>query len=98
MNITYQPLPIGKLPLAMEVASNEFVKATAFLLIPLELLYFSIYFHTKGVYKVYRILNFLAIAAFWLAPFAAPIACGPVRCLQYFASTTFMPRTLLLTC
>ncbi|KAN0122281.1 hypothetical protein V8E51_000607 [Hyaloscypha variabilis] len=85
MNITYQPLPIGKLPLAMEVASNEFVKATAFLLIPLELLYFSIYFHTKGVYKVYRILNFLAITAFWLAPFAAPIACGPVRCLQYFA-------------
>jgi hypothetical protein len=90
MNISYQPIPIRNLPLAMEAAGNEFVKAAAFLLIPLELLYFSIYFHTKGVYKVYKILNFLAITTFWIAPYISPIGCGPVRCLQCFASTALM--------
>ncbi len=88
MNISYQPVPIASLPPAMEQAGNEFIKAAAFLLVPTELLYFSIYFNTKGAYKVYRILNFLSITAFWIAPYAAPIACGPVRCLQCFASTT----------
>jgi len=91
MNITYQPLPIGNLPPAMEAAGNEFIKAAAFLLIPLELLYFSIYFLTKEVYKVYRILTFVSIITFGVSPFIAPIYCGPVRCLQYFASTAHVP-------
>lgn len=55
------------------------------MLIPAELLYFSIYFNTKGEYKTYRILNFLAITAFWISPYVAPIGCGSVRCLHHFA-------------
>ena len=88
MNISYQPVSIGNVPPAMEQAGQELIKAAAFALIPAELLYFSIYFHTRGVYKVYKILTFLAITTFWISPYAAPIACGPVRCLQNFASMT----------
>jgi len=94
MNISYSPLPIGNLvnlPPAMEEVGHEFIKAVAFLLIPTECLYFSIYFHTKGAYKVYKILTFLAITIFWISPYAAPIGCGPVRCLQNFASTPICP-------
>lgn len=90
MNISYQPIPTRNLPPAMEAAGNESIKAAAFLLIPLELLYFSIYFNTKGAYNVYRILNFLSITTFWISPYVAPIACGSVRCLQCFASTGLM--------
>jgi hypothetical protein len=90
MNISYQPIPTRNLPPAMEAAGNEFIKAAAFLLIPLELLYFSIYFNTKGAYNVYRILNFLSITTFWISPYVAPITCGSVRCLQCFASTGLM--------
>jgi hypothetical protein len=86
MNISYPPIPTGNLPPAMEEVGQEFIKAAAFLLIPTECLCFSIYFHMKGVYKVYKILTFLAIITFWAAPYAAPISCGPVRCLQNCAS------------
>jgi hypothetical protein len=91
MNISYPPIPIGNLPPAMEEVGQESIKAAAFLLIPTECLYFSIYFHLKGAYKVYKILTFLAITAFWISPYAAPIGCGPVRCLQNFASTPICP-------
>jgi len=69
----------------MDEVGHEFIKATAFLLIPTELLYFSIYFHIKGAYRIYKILTFLSVGAFWISPHAAPIGCGPVRCLQHFA-------------
>jgi hypothetical protein len=87
MNISYAPIQNVNLPPVMEEVGHEFIKATAFLLIPTEALYFSIYFHMKGAYKVYRILTFLSIAAFWISPYAAPIECGPLRCLQNFTST-----------
>jgi hypothetical protein len=93
MNISYQSVPIGNLPPAMEEAGHELIKAAAFALIPAELLYFSIYFHTKGAYKIYRILTFSSLTAFWISPYAAPIGCGPVRCLQHFASRAVMPGT-----
>lgn len=95
MNISYSQIPIGNLPPAVEEVGHEFIKATAFLLIPTEALYFSIYFHTKGAYKVYKILTFLSIATFWISPYATPIRCGPVRCLQNFASTPTTPNTFL---
>jgi hypothetical protein len=89
MNISHYPaMSVAVLPPAVEQLGHDFVKAAAFLLIPTELLYFSIYFHTKGYYKVYRNLTFLSIALFWLAPYAAPISCGPARCLQHFAGTS----------
>lgn len=93
MNISYVPIPIGNLPPAIEKVGHEFIRAAAFLLIPTELLYFSIYFHTKGAYKVYKILTFLSIAAFWISPSIAPIGCGPVRCLQNFASMSTITKS-----
>ncbi|KAE8452161.1 hypothetical protein EG329_001628 [Mollisiaceae sp. DMI_Dod_QoI] len=86
MNSSYHSaIPISSLPPAVEQMGHDSVKAAAFLLIPTELLYFSIYFNAKGHYKAYRNLTFLSIAAFWISPYAAPISCGPVRCLQHFA-------------
>ncbi len=70
----------------VEQLGQELTKAFAYLLIPTELMYFSIYFHIKGHRKVYEILTFLSIGAFWLSPIVAPITCGPARCLQNFAS------------
>jgi hypothetical protein len=86
MNISYPPLHITNIPPVVQQMGNEVVKATAFLLIPAELLYFSIYFHIKGLYKLYEILTFLSIVAFWVSPVLAPISCSPARCLQNFAS------------
>ena len=96
MNISYQPIP--PLPSAMEKAGHEFMKAAFFELIPAELLYFSIYFHLKGAYKVYKILTFLSITAFWISPYVVPIGCGPVRCLQHFASTLRYPAPFSMRC
>jgi hypothetical protein len=91
MNVSNSQTPIhlkiiDNLPPGIGKASHEFIRATAFLLIPVELLYFSLYFHTKGLYKPYKLLSFLSILAFWISPVIAPITCPPVRCLQNFAS------------
>jgi hypothetical protein len=88
MNISYPPIHINNLPPAFEQLSHEFIKAATFLLIPTELLYFSVYFHLKGFYRVYKTLTFLSIAAFWISPYAAPISCGPAKVLQNFASAS----------
>lgn len=85
------PLP---LPLAIQQLGDEFIRAAAFLLIPTELLYFSIYFQTKGYYRAYKILTLLSIATFWISPYVAPITCGPARCLQNFASR-FIDRSIV---
>ncbi|KAG0651088.1 hypothetical protein D0Z07_2362 [Hyphodiscus hymeniophilus] len=85
MNISYPPIYINDIPPGLERMGSEVIKATAFLLIPTELLYFSIYFHTKGRYKLYETLTFLSLGAFWLSPVLAPILSSPARCLQNFA-------------
>jgi hypothetical protein len=82
----YHPLPIATLPPAVEQLGHELIKATAFMLIPVELLYFSIYFLAKEHYRVYKVLTFLSVGTFWISPYLAPISCGPARCLQNFAS------------
>ena len=89
MNISYPPIHIQNLPPAFSQLGHEATKATAFLLIPAELLYFSVYFHIKGQDKIYKILTFLSLAAFWIASVAAPISWGPARCLQNFAGGLF---------
>jgi hypothetical protein len=85
MNISYPPIHITNIPPAFEQLGHEFIKATAWLLIPTELLYFSVYFHRKGFYKAYEVLTFLSLGAFWVSPLVAPIACNAARCLQNFA-------------
>jgi hypothetical protein len=86
MNITYPPIHITELPPAVEQLSHDFPKAALYLLVPTELLYFSLYFKIKGFNRVYTYLAFLSILAFWMHPLITPIRCGPVRSLQHFAS------------
>ncbi|KAG9238663.1 hypothetical protein BJ875DRAFT_480163 [Amylocarpus encephaloides] len=98
MNIT-SPSPISLLvtlqvPPVINQLGQEILKATVFDLIPLELLFFSIYFNLKGFYKLYRTMTFLSIATFWLSPNVAPISCGPVRCLQHFATAVGTMKAL----
>jgi len=87
MNISYLPVipSPNSIPPAFEQLGHEITKATSFLLIPAELLYFSVYFHRKGFNRLYKICTFLSLATLWLAPFASPVSCGPARCLQNFA-------------
>ncbi|KAI6714460.1 hypothetical protein PZA11_000699 [Diplocarpon coronariae] len=87
MNVTYSPIlaPQIALPPVCEQLGDDLIKGTAFLLIPTELFYFSIYFHIKGAYRVYKILTFLSLGAVWLAPWIAPVSSGPARCLQHLA-------------
>jgi hypothetical protein len=86
MNISYNPVYITNLPPAIEHAGHEVIRAAAFLLIPAELLYFSIYFHRKRCYTLYAAMTFSSLAIFWISPLLTPIYCGPARCLQNFAS------------
>ncbi|KAL2072567.1 hypothetical protein VTL71DRAFT_11910 [Oculimacula yallundae] len=85
MNTSYHPVPVANFPPAVEQLGHELTKGIAFLLIPTELLYFAIYFHIKGLHRIYETLTFLSLATFWLAAYAAPVSCGPARCLQHFA-------------
>lgn len=86
MNISYPPINIIDVPIAIQQLGHEFIRALVFLLIPTELLYFSIYFRRKGHYQIYLSLSFLSTIAFWISPVVAPISCGPAKCLQNFAS------------
>jgi hypothetical protein len=90
MNVTYPPIQDTYVPHEIELMGHEVIKATAFILSPTELLYFSIYFHTKGLCKLYEILSLLSLAAFWVSPVLAPISCSPARCLQNFASMPYL--------
>lgn len=86
MNISYTPIHITDLPPAFSQLGNELPKAAAYLLIPIEILYFALYFKVKEYPRLYRNLTFASVLAFWASPYVAPIACGPVQCLQNFAS------------
>lgn len=86
MNITYHQIPLlADLPPSIEQFGHDFIVAGAYLLIPAELLYFAIYFHLKGLMKLFNILAWLSLATLWLGPRLAPISCGPARCLQSLA-------------
>jgi hypothetical protein len=84
---------LESVPQAFAQLSIEGLEALIFLLVPTSLLYFSIYAHVKGYSRIYKTLTYLSIACFWLCPWLTPIICGPVRCLQNFASMTvlFLP-------
>jgi hypothetical protein len=90
MNISYPPV-YDNIPPAIKQLGHEFPKAVAFLLIPVEFMYFAIYFHRKGFHKLYNTLALLSLATFWIAPVLSPISCGPARCLQNFAGTSIHP-------
>ncbi|KAH8602781.1 hypothetical protein B0O99DRAFT_604297 [Bisporella sp. PMI_857] len=85
MNISHSSKFVKNVPPAFEQLGHELLKAAAFMLIPAELLYFSIYFLRKGYYKLYWILTALSISTLWVAPIFSPVSCGPARCLHYFS-------------
>lgn len=85
MNITYPPIYVTNVPPVFEQLGHDIVRATVYLLIPFELLYFGIYFHLKGISKAYKILSFLSMVTLWASPIIVPISCGPIRSVQKFA-------------
>lgn len=91
MNVTYDLVHIPVLPPPFEHLGREFPRAVLCLLIPVELLYFAIYFKIKGFKGLYGSLTFLSAFAFWLCPLFAPIICGPVKSLQNFGSEYLTP-------
>ena len=73
LNVTLPTIQISNLPSAIEKLGHDLSRAGTFLLIPTELLYFSIYFYIKRAYRMYKYLTFLSLAFFWLSPWVAPI-------------------------
>lgn len=94
-NISYLPIHVQYLPAPFEQLGYEVLKAAVYLLIPTEIMYFSIYFKIKGYYSVYKSFTFLSIFAFWISHIITPVQCGPVRSMQNFASE-YLSRFLQL--
>lgn len=92
MNHSYPLIDIHTLPPAISQLGHDLPRALVYLLIPIELLYFSIYFHLKGYHRLYKWLSFASIATFWLAKVITPIRCNPAECLQNFAGTFSYPK------
>ncbi len=67
--------------------ADEVPAALSGLLVPTVLLYASIYSHVRGFLRLYRFLTVASIACFFAVPWLSAIHCGPLRCLQNFAST-----------
>lgn len=86
MNISYPPFHITNIPPPFERLGHEFTKASFYFLIPVEMLYFSIYFHGKGRYRLYEGLSAASVVAFLASPVVAPVKCAAARCLQNLAS------------
>ena len=86
MNATTSMINIEEIQPALAQLADQFPLAMASLLIPTLLLYSSIYVRVIGYHRTYKVLTFSAIAAFFACPYMTPIYCGPVRCLQNFAS------------
>jgi len=83
MNTTSSPRYAREAP-ALERLGHDILRESVYLLIPFELLYFAIYFHLKGISKVYKILSLLSLITLWASPIVVPISCGPLRCVQNF--------------
>ncbi|KAI9734106.1 MAG: hypothetical protein M1818_007044 [Claussenomyces sp. TS43310] len=96
MNISYPPIHIKDLPPAYEQLLHELPGALLYLLLPVELLYVSIYFKLKGHHSTYSLLSAFSLAAFSLATWFTPVSCGPVRSLQNFTGWFFNNHALLI--
>ncbi|PQE31602.1 hypothetical protein CJF32_00010463 [Rutstroemia sp. NJR-2017a WRK4] len=96
MNITSIPLLIEPAAMSPELErlGHETIRALAFLLIPIELLYFSIYFLLQGQYGLHKKLTFLSLSTFWLSNWMTPISCGPIAVLRNFIVATFTLKAL----
>jgi hypothetical protein len=94
MNISYPPIHIANLPPSFQQLGNESFRALVYLLVPVELLYFSIYFKINGAQELYKYLTILSLAVFWLAGFVTPIHCAIAKCLQHFASMPDSPHKM----
>jgi hypothetical protein len=89
MNITSIPLLIEPASISPELEhlGHETIRALAFLLIPIELLYFSIYFLLQGQHGLHKKLTLLSLGTFWLSNWMTPISCGPIGVWRNFIGT-----------
>lgn len=88
------PIPTTISPVFQRLG-HETIRAIAFLLIPTELLYFSIYFLLKRQYGRYKKFSTLSLITFWLSIWMNPISCGPVAALRNFAGTYDLSHMVL---
>lgn len=103
MNATTSIINIEEIRPALAQLADQFPLAVASLLIPTLFLYLSIYARISGYYRIYKVLTLSSIATYFFCPYATPIYCGPVRCLQNFASmkplslslSRFRPQVLM---
>lgn len=72
------------IPPSYRLLAHEFGHALEYLLLPLTLLYFSLYFSLKGYKRVYGALTLGALLGFSTATSVAPIHCPPAASLMNF--------------
>lgn len=97
MNITYPPLRVTNMAAVsptLEQLSHDFTRALFYALIPAEVLYFSLWFKVRGAERTYAALTFCAIVLAWIAPVITPVACAPVKSLQYFGIAVLTMKSL----
>lgn len=68
MYTTHPPPSITALELGLPPETHQVIRAATFLLIPAELLYFSVYFRIKNFDRLSGMLTTLSLAAFFFAP------------------------------
>ncbi len=97
MNATSSIINIDETRPALAQLADQFPLAMASLLVPTLLLYLSIYARVIGHYTAYKVLTFGSVAAYFTCPYVTPVHCGPVRCLQNFASMKDVAVVVVVT-
>ena len=72
------------IPPSYILLAHDFSRSLAYLLLPLALLYLSLYFGLKGYKRVYGALTLGALVGFATATSVAPISCPPAASLMNF--------------
>lgn len=72
------------IPPSFRLLAHDFGRSLAYLLLPLSLLYLSLYFSLKGYKRVYGVLTLGALVGFATATSVAPINCPPAASLMNF--------------
>ncbi|OBT54683.1 hypothetical protein VE04_07729, partial [Pseudogymnoascus sp. 24MN13] len=82
------------IPLSFRLLAHDFGHSLAYLLLPLSLLYLSLYFNFKGYKRVYGVLTLGALVGFATATSVAPISCPPAASLMNFGVAVGVLKTL----
>ncbi|OBT92139.1 hypothetical protein VE01_10102 [Pseudogymnoascus verrucosus] len=82
------------IPPSFRLLAHDFGRSLAYLLLPLSLLYLSLYFSLKGYKRVYGVLTLGALVGFATATSVAPINCPPAASLMNFGVAVGVLKSL----